>query len=205
MNNETDNLDLDRNDQYRDRYRLIMKWLSIFVVSGLVFLCLLVYLIFTMPRPHYFATTRTGQLVPLSALDEPVVTDTYLKKWAMAAAEACFNMNFNNYEQALKAASVNFTSSGWDSVRQSLKKAGVLSSLSDNKLFINSIVSNTPVILSREVVQGRYNWVVQFPLLLTYTSASEHSQKHLLITMNVERVPNINTAKSIQINRFRAE
>ena len=50
---------------------------------------------------------------------------------------------------------------------------------------------------------GRYNWVVQLPMLVTFSSASDTKRIHTLVTMRIQRVPVLNANNGIQISNYR--
>lgn len=201
---ENEQLALHKNNLYRDNYRRVMSYLIVAICVGLFFLGILAYQVLKRAMPQYYATTTTGQLVPLQSLDMPVVTNPFLLQWATLATRAAYNLNFQDYPNQLKAASAYFTSDGWDSLMNALKESGILDSLKNNKLFISAVVNGPAVILDQSVVRGRYMWRVQLPLLVTYTSASDERKSSLVVTLDIVRVPVVDAAKSIQISRFSA-
>ena len=204
MNENVEQLALQKNNLYRDNYRRVMVCLITLIFIGLGLLGILSYQIISTPKPKYYATTTTGRVVPLQSLEMPVVTNIYLLQWASLAARTSYNLNFLAYPKQLKAASAYFTDTGWQSLMAAMKKSGVIDSLKSNKLFMAAVVDGPAVILAEEIVHGRYTWRVQLPLLVTYTSASEQRKSNFIITMDIMRVPVIDAAKSIQINRFSA-
>ncbi|WP_457766695.1 type IVB secretion system apparatus protein IcmL.2 [Coxiella burnetii] len=204
MTIDAEQLALQKNNLYRDNYRRVMAFLLASVVITVSLLAVLSYQIITTPKPAYYATTTTGRVIPLQSLDMPVVTNTYLLQWAALATRAVYNLDFENYTKQLDNASSYFTPTGWESLTNAMKSSGAIGSLKNNKLFMAGIVNGPAVILDQEVVHGRYSWRVQLPLLVTYTSASIQQKAHFIITMDIIRVPVIDAAKSIQINRFSA-
>ncbi|AAO91126.1 type IVB secretion system apparatus protein IcmL.2 [Coxiella burnetii] len=204
MTIDAEQLALQKNNLYRDNYRRVMAFLLASVVITVSLLAVLSYQIITTPKPAYYATTTTGRVIPLQSLDMPVVTNTYLLQWAALATRAVYNLDFENYTKQLDNASSYFTPTGWESLTNAMKSSGAIDSLKNNKLFMAGIVNGPAVILDQEVVHGRYSWRVQLPLLVTYTSASIQQKAHFIITMDIIRVPVIDAAKSIQINRFSA-
>ncbi|WP_259411986.1 type IVB secretion system apparatus protein IcmL.2 [Coxiella burnetii] len=204
MTIDAEQLALQKNNLYRDNYRRVMAFLLASVVITVSLFAVLSYQIITTPKPAYYATTTTGRVIPLQSLDMPVVTNTYLLQWAALATRAVYNLDFENYTKQLDNASSYFTPTGWESLTNAMKSSGAIDSLKNNKLFMAGIVNGPAVILDQEVVHGRYSWRVQLPLLVTYTSASIQQKAHFIITMDIIRVPVIDAAKSIQINRFSA-
>lgn len=202
MNADVEQLALQKNNFYRDNYRRALFILMIMILICLAFSVILSYQILSTPKAKYYATTTTGNVIPLYSLSMPVVTNNYLLQWAGLAARACYNLDFVHYPRQLKTASAYFTSSGWSALVNAMKASGVLKSLQKNKLYMNAVVSGPAVILDEEIIHGRYSWRVQLPLLVTYTSANENRKAGFLVTMDIMRVPVLNAEKGIQINNF---
>jgi intracellular multiplication protein IcmL len=55
-----------QSDFYRDSYHkmLIALLLSIVVMLGLI--AAIIYVVFTQPKPQYYATTTSGQIIPMT-------------------------------------------------------------------------------------------------------------------------------------------
>ncbi|OGT52825.1 MAG: type IV secretion protein IcmL [Gammaproteobacteria bacterium RIFCSPHIGHO2_12_FULL_41_15] len=205
MRVDSEQLELEKNDLYRDHYRRVLSGLIAMVVTCLALSLLLAGMVLRTSKTNYYATTTTGQIIPMQPLSAPVVTGSYLLQWAELATRACFNLDFVHYSQQLEQASSYFTPTGWNALMGALKKSKVLDSLEQNKLMMSAVVDGPAVILDEEIVRGRYTWRVQLPLLVTYTSASENKQAHFTVTMDIVRVPVLEAAKGIQIDKFSAE
>jgi len=52
------------------------------------------------------------------------------------------------------------------------------------------------------VINGRYTWRVQMPILVKFTGASGETQRHFVVTMNVQRTNTLDTAQGIRIIDF---
>lgn len=200
--NARQELELEKNNFYRDEYRKTLGWLSLMVFLGIGLAALLAYITIDQKKPHYYATTASGLVIPLHTLSEPIVTNDYLLQWVSLATRKALNMDFVHYQEQLDAAKIYFTSSGWDQFLIALDKSGLLKTVQDKKLMMNAVVSNTPVILHQDIFHGRYTWRVQLPFLVTFNSASESSQLRLLVTANVQRVSVLDTSQGIQVSDF---
>jgi intracellular multiplication protein IcmL len=196
------NYDVNDSTFYRDPYRSAVKWLGAMAVVAVVLSLILAFMAIQRPQPNYYASTTTGQVVPLHSLSEPVITQKHMLQWSSLAALAAYNLDFSNYEKQLKSAQPYFTTGGWDKFQQALKDEGLLSTLIDKKLDMSAVVTDTPVVLNTTVMNGRFTWRVQMPVLVTFESASETNKMHLVVTMNVQRVPSLSAPSGIQISDF---
>lgn len=191
-----------KNSLYQDHYRMALGGTIFMGILCACLTALFIMMVFTEAQPKYYATTTTGEVIPLQPLSEPVVTHTYLLQWASLATRAAYNLDFTNYKSQLQAASPYFTPDGFQKLQQAFTSSGLLDTLVQKKLIMTAIVSGDPVIIRDFVLYGRHNWTVQLPLLVSFESASEHQRVHALVTMRIQRVPVLDAEKGIQISDF---
>jgi intracellular multiplication protein IcmL len=197
--------DIQINNFYRDAYRRTIKWVSIMAIVCAVLATVLVWMTYDPKQPLYYAAVTTGEVVPLHALSEPVVTDEFIAQWSALTTRLIYNLNFSTYQQQLSQVQDRFTPTGWDKMMAALKNSGLIDELVNNKLIVTSVVTGQPVILGRLIIHGRYTWRVQMKLLVTFTSASAATNRSLVVTMNVQRVSTLSAANGIQVVDFSAE
>lgn len=204
MTQQIEHGDLDSGISFRDKYRSTLKWVICLSVLAVLLAAIRITMQFTSPESRYYATTVNGQVIPLHSLSEPVITNKFLLQWSEIAARTAYNFDFAHYKEQLAQAAPYFNEGAWTEFNKALKKEGLLTDVINKKLVMSSVVSGAPVILSQSVVDGRYTWTIQMPLLLSFDSASEHRRSHLLITMTVSRVSVMTAAKGIQITSFQS-
>jgi len=202
MSKVTQTCQFAKNKLYREHYRRTIKGVVVLAMTAVALTLVLTYLSVSKEQPDYYATTTTGELIPLHSLSQPVITNKTLLQWASLAARSAFNLDFVHSSAQLKTASANFTSAGWEQFLKAMAESHMISDVTDKKLQMSAVVSQAPVILNQAIVSGRYTWRVQMPLLVTYVSASETRQQHLLVTMDIQRVPVLSAAKGILISDF---
>ncbi|MGE3919446.1 MAG: type IVB secretion system apparatus protein IcmL/DotI [Gammaproteobacteria bacterium] len=191
-----------RNDFYRDNYRKIVGILLFAIVIVFILAGALVYQISHPPTPKYFATDIQGRMIRLTPLDQPNLSQSALLQWANLAAVAAFTYNFVNYRQELEAASEFFTPDGWQNFISELQSSNNLKAVIDKKLVVSAVATGAPVILQQGVLDGRYAWRVQMPILVSYQSASQITQQNLVVTMLIIRISTLNSARGIGIEQF---
>jgi len=191
-----------RNSFYRDSYRRVLVVLLISIVINISLAAVLVYMVTHPPLPRYFATSINGRITPLFALDEPNQSDSAVLQWANQAAIAAFSYNFVNYREELQAASGFFTGAGWKQFLDALQESNNLDAVKAKKLIVSAVATRAPIILRKGVLNGRYSWRVQMPILVTYQSASEFSQSNNIVTMLIRRVSTLNSPRGIGISQF---
>ncbi|MDF1826794.1 MAG: type IVB secretion system apparatus protein IcmL/DotI [Legionellaceae bacterium] len=191
-----------RNDFYRDGQRKMMVILLLSFISNVLMASLLAYLLTHPPAPKYFATSINGRITPLFALNEPNQSDSAVLQWANQAAVAAFTYNFVNYRTELQASSGFFTSEGWTQFLTALEDSNNLDAVRAKKLIVSAVATSAPIILQKGVLNGRYSWRVQMPMLVTYQSASEFSQQRNVVTILISRISTLNSPRGIGIAQF---
>ncbi|MGQ3888116.1 type IVB secretion system apparatus protein IcmL/DotI [Legionella sp. CNM-1927-20] len=191
-----------RNEFYRDGQRKMVLGLLISLLTNFILGSMLAYLLTHPPAPKYFATSINGRITPLFPLDEPNQSDSAVLQWANQAAIAAFTYNFVNYRDELQAASGFFTAEGWQQFLDALQQSNNLDAVKAKKLIVSAVATRAPIILQKGLLNGRYSWRVQMPLLVTYQSASEFSQQNNVVTMLVTRVSTLNSPRGIGIAQF---
>jgi intracellular multiplication protein IcmL len=191
-----------RNTFYRDGQRKLIMVLMVSVLANIVLAATLMFIIKNPPLPKYFATSINGRITPLFALSEPNQSDSAVLQWANQAAIAAFTYNFVNYHSELQASSGFFTAEGWTQFLNALEDSNNLDAVKAKKLIVSAVATRAPIILQKGMLNGRYAWRVQIPILVTYQSASEFTQQSSVVTMLITRVSTLNSPRGIGIAQF---
>jgi intracellular multiplication protein IcmL len=191
-----------RNTYYRDGQRKLISLMFLSGMTNIALLMMLGYIVTHPPEPKYFATSINGRITPLFALNAPNQSDSAVLQWANQAAIAAFSYNFVNYRSELQASSGFFTADGWTQFLQALQDSNNLDAVKAKKLIVSAVATRAPIILQKGILNGRYAWRIQMPLLVTYQSASEFSQQNSVVTMLVTRVSTLNSPRGIGIAQF---
>jgi intracellular multiplication protein IcmL len=191
-----------RNTFYRDGQRKVILVLLLSIIVNFLMISLLAYLLTHPPIPKYFATSINGRITPLFALNEPNQSDSAVLQWTNQAAIAAFTYNFVNYRTELQASSDFFTSSGWTQFLKALQDSNNLDAVKAKKLIVSAVATSAPIILQKGLLNGRYSWRIQMPILVTYQSASEFSQQRNVVTILVTRISTLNSPRGIGIAQF---
>jgi intracellular multiplication protein IcmL len=192
-----------RNEFYRDGYRSILR-LAVFqsmVILGLVGLCFFIVHVH-QPENRYFATTEDGRLIPMIALTEPNLSTPALMSWVAQASTEVMTFGFNDYRRRLQEASRNFTRRGWESFTQALQKSRIIESVEANQQVVTSAPQGAPILEREGVVGGRYQWVIQIPMILSYQSGAKTRSDSLLVTLTVVRLPRLESPNGVGIEQW---
>lgn len=192
-----------RNEFYRDGYRNLLR---LAIIQSLVILGLLGAMYFVInvhqPQDRYFATTEDGRLVPMVALSEPNLSAPALMSWVAQASTEVMTFGFNDYRRRLQEASRNFTRRGWESFTQALQKSRIIEMMESNQQVVTAAPQGAPILESEGLVAGRYQWVVQLPLVVTYQSGARTQTDSLMVTVVVVRVPRLESANGVGIEQW---
>jgi intracellular multiplication protein IcmL len=155
------------------------------------------------PFPPFFAVGSDDKLTRMTALRAPNFTTQALLDWAAEAATAVYTFDFYNYAEVIKRARIYFTEPGYENFLAAIQGAQVVNTIVKKKLVVSAVLTDTPVILKEGVIStGNYAWQVQFPMLLTYQSASEQIKSRIILTLLVTRIPTSESVKGVGIASF---
>lgn len=194
-----------KNHFFRDSYRKLLNLMVLLLWLGVIMAVVLTFMVLTPGTPKYYASTTTGEIYNLHSLGEPVVTNDFILKWASLLATQVYNLNFEKYQEQLDTVKPRFTEHGWASLQTALQSSGFIKSIEQNKLISSAVVDGAPVISMHMIIHHRYTWVVEFPLLVTFQSASETRQQKLNVQVRVMRVPVLDVPQGIQCDGFVAQ
>ena len=192
-----------RNEFYRDGYRSLLKIavIQMFVILGLIGA---LYLIIQTNKPQnrYFATTEDGRLIPMVPLNQPNLSDPAILSWVAQASTEVMTFGFNDYRRRLQESSRNFTRTGWDSFTEALQKSRLIEKVEARQQVASAIPAGAPVIASQQVVAGRYEWIIELPLQVTYTTGNTKDIQRLRVRLKVVRVPRLESPSGIGIEQW---
>lgn len=191
-----------RNNFYRDNYRRVMKLLLIMSLVMVILVLTMAYLFTHRPEPKYFATTQSGRVLQLVPLSNPMLSTEALLSWASQVAMGSYTYNFANFRQKIQMQENNFTSDAWQQFLVQLKDSGNLQAVDQRKINVSAVVSGAPVVVYQGMLDGRYAWKVQVPLLVTFVSASDRFQKNYMVTMVVVRVSTVQNQNGVAVAQF---
>lgn len=197
---------LTRNEFYRDGYRTILR---VAVIEAIIIIALIGMMFFIVsnskPQNVYFATTNDGRVVPMVALNEPNLSTPALMSWSAQAATEVMTFGFNDYRRRLQDASRNFTRDGWASFTAALDKSRILEMVQQNQQVVTAAPRSAPVLVSEGMQNGRYQWQVEIPMVVTYQAGSQTRADNLIVTLLIVRVSKLESANGVGIEQWIAQ
>lgn len=186
---------------YRNNYHRVFYFLMIVIVLSGIATGVVLYLIMTKPLPVFAAIKPDGQKMQLTPYEEPNLLPDTIIRWASKAATTAYTFNYVNYNKQIAAARPYFTETGWQDYLRSAES--LINNIVQNQLFVNGVVSGTPVISNAGPLPGKgYTWRVQIPFLVTYQSANISTKRNFYVTIVIVRVPTDINPQGIGIDQF---
>mgnify|MGYP003669856646 CR=1 FL=1 len=192
-----------RNEFYRDGYRSLLKVALIQAIVILALVGAMYYVIkVNQVQNMYFATTEDGRLIPMVPLSQPNLSTPALMSWVAQATTEVMTFGFNDYRRRLQESSRNFTKRGWESFTQALQRSRIIEMVEVHQQIVTTAPKGAPVLQSEGLVAGRYQWVVEIPLILTYRSGSKTQNTGLIVTVVIVRVPRLESPSGVGIEQW---
>lgn len=192
-----------RNQFYRDGYRSLLK---VALLEAVIIVGLIIAIFFVIhtnqPENRYFATTEDGRLVPMVPLNQPNLSSPALMSWVAQSATEVMTFGFNDYRRRLQESSRNFTRRGWESFTQALQRARIIEMVETNQQVVTAAPQGAPILQSEGLVNGRYQWTVQIPMIVTYQSGAKTRSDRLLVTVVVVRTPRLESPNGVGIEQW---
>ena len=186
---------------YRNHYHRVIIFLAIVIVTMIVAVAVLLNQILHRPLPQFDAMQPDGKRMTLTSYNEPNLQPQTILQWASKAATVAYTFDFVNYRKQIAAVRPYFTNDGWLDYQGSVR--GLINTIVQNQLFINGIVSGTPVISNQGKVPGKgYVWRIQIPFLVTYQSANTTSKQKYFVVISIVRVSTEVNPQGIGIDQF---
>lgn len=192
-----------RNQFYRDSYRSVLK---LAVLQAIVIVGMIGAMFFVIqthqPENRYFATTEDGRLVPMVPLSDPNLSTPALMSWVAQSATEVMTFGFNDYKRRLQESSRNFTARGWESFTAALQRSRIIEMMETNQQVLTAAPQGAPILQSEGLVNGRYQWVVQIPMILSYQAGSKSRSDRLMVTLVIVRIPRLESSSGVGIEQW---
>lgn len=191
---------LTRNEFYRDGFRSMIRVAVVqsVIIVGLI-MALLMYIGGAKPQDRYFATTADGRIMQLVPLDQPNMTPAALMSWVAQSVTEVMTFGFHDYQRRLQQSARHFTKAGWESFTAAMQRARIIDSVQAAQQTVSATPRSAPVLVQQGVFNGKYRWVLQMPIRVTYRSNTTSRTDNLNLNIVVERVPSLENPNGVGI------
>ncbi len=192
-----------RNEFYRDGFRNMIRIaiLEAVVIIGLI-LTVIVHINTAKPSDRYFATTADGRIMQLIPLDQQSLNQAALMSWVAQAAIETMSFGYHDYQRRLQQSSRHFTRRGWESFTTALQKSRVLETVNAGQQVVIAEPRSAPILRQSGIFNGKYRWLIEMPLNVTYKSGSASRTDYLTLSLVVERVPSLESPNGVGIEQW---
>jgi intracellular multiplication protein IcmL len=188
-----------------ERFGRLRKLVSVqtYVIGALV-LALVVILPFAQPVYLYYAMNPDQQAMRMVGLSMPNMTNRAVLSWATTSITEIMTMGFGDMDRHLPRQKGRFTDKGWEAYGKAFNNLKIGETFKQSQLVLTTVPSNTPVILSQFVnPEDVYEWVVQMPVIMTYATNNNRTQKQpAIVTLAIVRVPSDVSSSGIAIQNW---
>jgi intracellular multiplication protein IcmL len=184
----------------RERYEFLLR-----TIFGVIFLLAIsmavnIYLASRPEKIRYFATDPEGGIREVVPLEKPIQSVGEVLNWATDSVTKSLTFDFANYQQQLNDYRLEFTSDGWQSYQEALKRQKLIEMIIREQVVTTVIPSGAPVVLAKGIIEGgKFGWRIQMPLLITYESASSKNSQPLMVEVVVARRPESENPRGLGI------
>lgn len=149
-------------------------------------------------KPFENPADRILNPLPVNAgsLDRAHRSANDLATWLQMAIPETLSFNSDSYKAHLLTLGRGFSAAALAEYNTWVTATGVLDALTDNAMQLNGFVTDTPFLLNEGVVAGRYRWLYEIPVMVTfvprdtkdYRGKNNLETRRLIITLQLGRV-----------------
>ncbi len=156
-----------------------------------------VTLILTRPAPRYFAVTPALRLIRMAPLNVPQVPPQAVADWAVSTAVDTLSFGFTDWRQTLTRVRDRYSSRAYTQMVSSLTRT--LRVIRRHKLEMLVTPTAAAEVVKTGVVDGRYAWLIQFPVLLSFEPRGVVTTQHEVANVVVMQVPPTRNPRQIVV------
>ncbi len=192
-----------RNRFYRDGFRNMMR---IAIVEAVIIIALILtfvsYMYVTQPKDHYFATTADGRIMKLVPLNLPNMSTSALMSWVVQSSTEVMTFGYHDYQRRLQQSSRHFTRYGWETFTNALQRSRIVESVEALRQVVTAKPRSAPILVQEGVFNGKYRWVVDLPLEVSYKATTSGRTDNLMVRMVIDRVMSLENPNGVGIEQW---
>lgn len=144
-----------------------------------------------------------------SGLEKPNRYHKEVAEWLVRAISEVFNLQAGQYDEHMKLLATGMDAKALSDFEAFSQAARIRETLQANDLKMNAFVEEEPILLNQGPVAGRYRWLFEMPVLLTFLPRSANSyektqpvSQRILVTVQVGRMPRGQGIEDLMIESF---
>lgn len=143
-------------------------------------------------------------------LDQAHRTTEQIGEWLTMAVSEALTFQKADYKDSLNASLRHFDESGKAQYMAFLDENGIVKILESNRFYISGFTQSMPLLLNEGVVDGRFRWLYEVPVMITYldraaTKGYKEAQpvnQNMSLTIQVGRTSDLSAGKDVAIERW---
>lgn len=193
---------------YREGFYNLVWIVKTLTLGILVLTAVLAYYISSVkPQDRYAALTGVDgeKALPMVAMSAPNVTNDALMSWAMQAATDVMTFGFHDVDAQFTKSRSYFTDEGWQSFSEAFGQSTFLKNVLTAQQIVTAIPRGTPKVIHIGLYKGKYQWILDVPMLMTIRAGARAHQERTKVRMFIVRMPTQNNPMGIGINTWRQD
>lgn len=193
---------------YREGFNNLVWVVKILSLGIIVMTVVLFYYVYSvLPHDRYYALTGVDgkTKLPMVAMRTPNVTNEALMAWATQAATDVMTFGFHDIDEMFSKSRTYFTDEGWRSFGEAFGDSAFLRNVISSQQIVTAVPRDTPKIVHIGLYKGKYQWVLDVPMLMTIRAGARARQERTNVRMFIVRMPTQNNPMGIGINTWRQD
>ena len=195
--------DPGKNDYYRDASGTMMRIVNIeaVIILGLTF-ALAFFLGTRQNQDRYIAETGDGKGMQMVALSLPNMGRLALSDWVAEAVSQIMTFGFNDLDARFVESRKDFTEEGWGAFRRGMVASKIIDDMMEAQQIVTSVPASPPILKQEGLINGRYSWVFDVPLLVTFRAGGIKVSRPRIVHMVVKRIPTEESPDGVGISEW---
>lgn len=190
---------------YRDSFGKVIFVLCSIAVSIAFLAGISVYVFMNEPPPTTFRVADEWRVLAPVPIQQPYLSEPDMLQWVTDVLPKVFNIDFLHMDDQLDANKKYFTDNGYQVYLNQLNNIAPKDTLQAGKLFVHAEPAGAPTIPNQGVLSGRYAWMVQFPINISYAGLKNVPSTNLTLKVLVVRTETTNNLTGILIDNITVE
>ena len=196
--------DPKKNDYYRIGFHIMMRIVNIqAVIIFVLSIALTVYLATRQNQDRYFAETGDSKIMRLVALPLPNMGRVALSDWVAKSVSEIMTFGFNDVNERFAQSRHDFTSDGWITFSKAVTSSTLIDDMMQLQQIVTSVPESPPILKQEGLINGRYSWVFDIPLLVTFRAGGAKQSRSKMVHITVERVPTSESPSGVGISQWK--
>ena len=144
---------------------------------------------------EFVKTTGSGQPQGNASLEDPHRGNEQVGEWLAKSVAQMLNFAPAGYEGHVAALAAYADERGRTEFHSFIVNSNILTTLNGNNYQLRGNAEGAALLLNKGAVDGRYRWLFEVPVLITFLPAdaksykdTEHLSQHLLVTAQAGRI-----------------